>query len=148
MKTKTWKAIILLILPVMAMLPLPALAAICFQMTPISGTTPYTDVIVLEVDGGPAGIYHNLLGEVVNACGDGTSMPLNGVAHLRDDGKAHFAITVHSFIVENSAVPCLSYSVQGTLDPTSFNSGAGFLSTNSGVNAITISAVDCPDIPQ
>ena len=54
MMTKIWTGII--VLGVMAMLPLPAIAAICFQMMPISRTTQYTDVIVLEVDGGPAGI--------------------------------------------------------------------------------------------
>ena len=146
MKTKAWTAFIILV--AMAMFPGQALAAICFQMTPVSQTTPYIDIVVLEVDGGPAGIYYNLLGEVVNACGDGTSMLLNGAAHLRDDGKAHFGIRVQSVMTIESG-SCLPYSIQGTLDPPSFNSGAGFVGNNAGgITAVTFSSVECPAIPQ
>ena len=124
------------------LLPGQALAAVCFNVS------PYIDVVVLELQGEPAGGYFNLVGEVVGTCGEGTSMPFNGTAHLRNDGKAHFGLVVHSPDV-TSTVSCAPYSMQGTLDPPSFNSGAGFIGSSSvAATAVTFSAVACPAIPQ
>jgi len=136
------RSLAILLVTMAALFPTQAMAAICFQLS------PYSDVVVLELQGAPAGGFLNLIGEVVGTCGDGTSMPFNGTAHLRDDGKAHIGFVVHSPDV-TSTVTCTPYSVQGTLDPPSFNSGAGFVGSASlAATAVTFVSVSCPAIPQ
>ena len=133
---RTWTLIAAITLSLL--IPAHALAAICFQLA------PYDDIIVLEIQGEPAGGFYNLLGEAVGSCGEGTSFLVSGAAHLREDGKAHFGITVSS-----AAVNCVPFTVQGTLDPPSFNSGDGYVGQWTSANtAVTFTAVTCPAIPQ
>lgn len=144
MKKRTKKKRILTmsaVVGVLLLLPLQALAAICFNVS------PFTDVAVIEL-AGQGGDFFSLVGEVVNWCGSGTSMPLSGSAHLRSDGKAHFGVSIHGPVGAPTAT-CVPGWYQGTLSPPSFNSGSGFHRNDLGtVTAITFVPVSCPLIPQ
>ena len=133
---RTWTVIAAI--AVSLLIPAPTLAAICFQLS------PYDDVVVLEIHGEPAGGFFALVGETVGSCGEGTSLPLNGTAHLREDGKAHVGFAVYS-----ATTGCIPFAVQGTLDPPSFDSGTGFVGNASlGSLAVTFVPATCPTLPQ
>ncbi len=132
----------LIALTLVALLPAPALATICFQLA------PFSDVVVLEIHGDPVGGFYSLIGEDVGPCGPTTSMPLVGTAHLRADGKAHIGLVVNS-ANDDGVIDCRPFTIQGTLDPPSFNSGAGFIgSSNQVATAITFTSAACPALPQ
>jgi hypothetical protein len=121
------------------LLPAQAFPAICFQVV---GTDT---VILLEVEGTPAGGYFNLVGAA--AFGPGVVIPLNGSAYLRQDGYAHFGAISYAI-----APPDISpYSVTGLLVPPSFNSGAGVIywgGLGTVLSAeVTFAAVACPARP-
>ncbi len=132
MKTRT----IICAVVLAALLPVQALAAVCFQLAPAQ------DVLVIEVDGQPAGGYFNLVGEDVGTCGPGTAMPLNGTAHFRSDGNVHFGVIIHS-----TTSSCAPFTIQGILDPPFFTSGSGFVGNAivSGI-PVTFAPVSCPGI--
>lgn len=124
----------LAVVGVLLLLPLQALAAICFNLSPLP------DVAVIEI-AGQGGDFFSLVGEVVNWCGPGTSSPLSGSAHLRSDGKAHFGVSVHAL---DGSATCNPGWFTGTLDPPSFNSGSGFYNRFGGTTAVTFVAASCP----
>lgn len=125
---------------VLVLLPLPAIAAVCFNASPL------LDVVVMDV-AGQGGSFFSLAGEVVGWCGTGTSMPLSGAAHIRPDGKAHFGISIHGPV--GSPATCVPGWYQGTLNAPAFNTGTGFhRNALGGTTALTFVAVTCPTIPQ
>lgn len=124
----------LAVVGVLLLLPLQALAAICFNLSPLP------DVAVIEI-AGQGGDFFSLVGEVVNWCGSGTSSPISGSAHLRSDGKAHFGVSSHDI---GPSPTCGPGWIQGTLDPPSFNSGSGFYNKYAGTAAVTFVAASCP----
>ena len=134
-----------LLLSVIAiLLPVQALAAICF--TP----SPFPDVLVIEVTGF-GGTFFSLAGEDVGACGPGTSMPLHGSAHLRADESAHFAISVIT-----AASQCVPARIQGRVNPPGYNTGSGFhqIDVFAGTppqivtTPVTFIPAACPGLPQ
>ena len=114
--------------------PTQALAAVCLRPSPAQ------DILVIEVEGQPAGAYVNLAEEDVGTCGPGTAMPLNGAARFGPDGKVHFGISTHS-----TTPSCAPFRIQRTLDPSSFTSGSGFAGNAMLVGvAVTFVPVACP----
>jgi hypothetical protein len=121
----------------LALVPSPALAAICFS---VSGFT----TVMLTGFPGPEGFFP-LVGEAVNTCRlpgggpSGQTAPLNGVAHGRGDGSAHFAIFV------GGTASCAPISIQGTLDPPFFGSGGGTVDNLGigGSDAVAFAPASC-----
>ncbi len=121
------------------LLPAQAFPAICFQIAPIEM------VILLEVEGTPAGGYFNLVGAAAFTAE--VVIPLNGSAYLRQDGYAHFGAISYAI-----APPDISpFSVAGLLAPPAFNSGLGAIYWSGEGTAfsyeVTFSAVACPARP-
>jgi hypothetical protein len=129
-----------------ALLPAQAFAAICFQVT-LAGAQPSpTDtVILLELEGPPAGGYFNLVGAAAFTAD--VVIPLNGSAYLRQDGLAHFGAISYAL----SPPDITPYSVTGLLEPPAFDSGPGFIhwsGSNTNLTAdVTFSGVSCPARP-
>src|SRR5687767_3473083 len=89
--------------------------------------------------------FFSVVGEVVNWCGPGTSMPLSGSAHINAAWNIHFGISVHGTV----PTTCTPGWYQGTINGPTFNSGAGFLRNEGGSElAVTFTRVACPPLPQ
>ena len=122
---------------VLLLLPLQARAQICFAVAPLN------QVLVLSLTGPPApGGFFNLVGIRVNDLPSTPDRfnPLNGSAHLRLDGKAHFGVIIHG---GDATTPVEWW--QGTLNPPDFNTGTGFYrESGGGSGPLTFSPAPCP----
>lgn len=136
---------LLFLIVAVVLLPAQALATFCLTDTPL------IDVFVLSVVGTSPDGFFSLVGEAVNWCGTGTSMPLTGSAHARIDGTFHVGLTVTGPV--GSPPTCFSGWVQGILVPAVGVGGAGFLHNQSGfTSAMTLklqpTCAAIPGLPQ
>ena len=137
---------------VMLLLPVQAFAAGCFRAT-TPGGTKWDIKVTVE---GSAEEFFNLVGEGIHvSCAATESAPLNGAAHLRSDGKAHFNV------VFGGTSHCFPAFIQGILNPPAFNTGSGtvdipsvtFVNPATGVGLgfsapVTITSLStCPPLP-
>ena len=125
------KGRLLMMTVVLVLLPVQALAAVCFQTTDsIPGVVVVALLGQVETLGSRTTVpplsaftgFFGLLGEFINPCGGGgvgQSTPVIGTAHLRSDQKAHLMIYVGPTNICGASV----YEV--ILDPPSYSSGTG-----------------------
>lgn len=120
------------------LLPLQALAQVCFR------PSPFSTVVKIGISSG-SGEFFDLVGEEVGSCGAGTSGPFSGTAHLRSDGKAHVGLGNH--IV--SGTTCGPYWYTLFLNPPTFDTGTGFHRNIFGITTtLTVTAASCQPLPQ